>query len=38
MASCFRLRVVECGSAGTIGMSAVVCRLRHFCTVVGLIS
>jgi hypothetical protein len=37
IASCSRLRVVEWGSAGPIGLSAVVSRLRHFCTVAGLI-
>jgi hypothetical protein len=37
MASCSRLRTVDLGSDGPIGLSAVVSRLRHFCTVVGLI-
>lgn len=37
MASCSRLGVFECGSAGSIGLSAVVSRFLHFCAVVGLI-
>ena len=28
---------VECGSASSMGLSAVVSRLHHFCTAVGLI-
>jgi hypothetical protein len=37
MASSSGLSTVERGSEGPIGRSAVEARLRHFCTVVGLI-
>ena len=36
MASCSRLSTGECASFGPMAASAVVWRLRHFCTVVGL--
>ena len=38
MASCSRLSTVDLGSAGPIGWSVTVARLRHFWTVVGLMS